>query len=135
MFMHGGWLHILSNMLFLFIFGDNVEDNFGSFKYLVFYLLCGFGADVAQIVMGGGDSTIPNLGASGAIAGVLGAYLILFPKARIRALIPLGFFATIGYVPDIIMIGIWIAIQVVSVLLAGEASADAGEGVACCGNT
>src|SRR6476469_7511991 len=72
MFMHGGWLHIGSNMLFLFIFGDNVEDNMGSAKYLIFYLLCGFAADFTQILMGGGDSVIPNLGASGAIAGVLG---------------------------------------------------------------
>src|SRR5437764_116003 len=95
MFMHGGWLHIGSNMLFLFIFGDNVEDNFGSLKYLLFYLLCGFAADVTQIFMGGPDSTIPNLGASGAIAGVLGAYLVLFPQARVRALIPLGFFITV----------------------------------------
>lgn len=120
MFMHGGWLHIGSNMLFLFIFGDNVEYNFGSIKYLVFYLLCGFGADFAQILLGGADSTIPNLGASGAIAGVLGAYLVLFPQARVRALIPLGYVGTIAAVPAIVMIGIWILTQIVSVFLAGE---------------
>src|SRR5437868_1008074 len=114
MFMHGGWLHIGSNMLFLFIFGDNVEDNFGSLKYLIFYLLCGFAADFTQIYMGGPDSIIPNLGASGAIAGVLGAYLVLFPQARIRSLIFLGFFITIESVPAIIMIGIWILTQVLS---------------------
>ncbi|MDQ3930088.1 MAG: rhomboid family intramembrane serine protease, partial [Chloroflexota bacterium] len=79
MFMHGGLLHIGSMMLFLFILGDNVEDNMGSLKYLIFYLLCGLGADFAQIMLGGPDSVVPNLGASGAIAGVLGAYLILFP--------------------------------------------------------
>src|SRR5437870_3888183 len=126
MFMHGGWLHIGSNMLFLFIFGDNVEDNFGSLKYLVFYLLCGFAADFTQIYLGGPDSTIPNLGASGAIAGVLGAYLVLFPQARIRSLIFLGFFITIASVPAIIMIGIWILTQVLSVFALQEATAGGG---------
>ncbi len=130
MFMHGGLLHIGSNMLFLFIFGDNVEDNMGSFKYLVFYLLCGIGADFAQIILGGPDSIIPNLGASGAIAGVLGAYLILFPQARVRALIPLGIFMTVAAVPAIFMIGIWIVTQFVSVFLAGEQAAGGGGGVA-----
>jgi membrane associated rhomboid family serine protease len=122
MFMHSGWLHILSNMLFLFIFGDNVEDNMGHIKYLIFYLLCGLGADFTQIFLGGPDSIIPNLGASGAIAGVLAAYLVLFPKARIRTLIPLGFFFTLTYLPAIVMIGFWIVLQVVSVFLqqAGE---------------
>jgi membrane associated rhomboid family serine protease len=126
MFMHGGWLHIGSNMLFLFIFGDNVEDNFGSLKYLVFYLLCGFGADLAQIMLGGADSTIPNLGASGAIAGVLAAYLVLFPQARIRALIALGIVFTVTYVPALIMIGLWIVTQILSVTLAGEQAAGGG---------
>src|SRR5262245_21293606 len=130
MFMHGGWLHIASNMLFLFIFGDNVENNFGSLKYLIFYLLCGFGADAAQIDMGGADSVIPNLGASGAIAGVLGAYLVLFPGARIRALIPFGGAATVTYVPALVMIGIWIVTQVLSVFLAGEEAVGGGGGVA-----
>lgn len=119
MFMHGSWLHIAGNMLFLFIFGDNVEDNMGSLKYLVFYLLCGLAADFTQIVFGGGDSVIPNLGASGAIAGVLGAYLVLFPRARIRSLILLGIYATITYVPALVMIGIWILTQVLSVFATG----------------
>jgi membrane associated rhomboid family serine protease len=127
MFMHGGLLHIGSNMLFLFIFGDNVEANMGAIKYLVFYLLCGFAADFAQILLGGGDSVIPNLGASGAIAGVLGAYLLLFPQARIRALIPFGLMSTITFVPAILMIGLWIVMQFVSVFVAGE---QAGGGVA-----
>lgn len=131
MFMHGGWLHIGSNMLFLFIFGDNVEDNMGHLKYLLFYLLCGFGADVTQIIFGGGgDSLVPNLGASGAIAGVLAAYLMLFPQARIRALIPFGGFATIGYVPALFMIGIWILTQIASVFFSGEQAAGGGGGVA-----
>ncbi|MBF6611517.1 MAG: rhomboid family intramembrane serine protease [Chloroflexi bacterium] len=120
MFMHGGWLHIGGNMLFLFIFGDNVEENFGSLKYLVFYLICGFAADITQIFLGGPDSLIPNLGASGAIAGVLAAYIVLFPKARVRALIFLGILVTISYVPAFIMIGIWIVTQVVSVFSVGE---------------
>jgi membrane associated rhomboid family serine protease len=120
MFMHANWLHIGSNMLFLFIFGDNVEDNMGHFKYLLFYLLCGFGADFMQIYLGGPDSIIPNLGASGAIAGVLASYLLLFPQARIRTLIPIGFFVTITYVPAIIMIGIWILIQAASIFLVGS---------------
>lgn len=127
MFMHGGWLHIGSNMLFLFIFGDNVEYNFGHLKYLVFYLLCGFGADFTQIFLGGGNSEIPNLGASGAIAGVLAAYLVLFPQARIRSLITLGIFITVAYVPAIIMIGIWILTQIISIFPLGE---QGGGGVA-----
>jgi rhomboid family protein len=128
MFMHGGLLHIASNMLFLFIFGDNVEANFGPLKYLFFYLVCGFAADFAQIIMGGADSVIPNLGASGAIAGVLGAYIVLFPQARIRTLVFLGFYGTITYVPALIMIGLWIAIQLISVV--GLQEATGGGGVA-----
>ena len=130
MFMHGGWLHIGSNMLFLFIFGDNIEDNMGSVKYLIFYLLCGFAADFAQYFLGGTDSPIPNLGASGAIAGVMGAYIILHPQARIRALIFLGYFATVARVPAILMLGLWIATQFLSVFLAGEQAAGGGGGVA-----
>ena len=110
MFMHGGLLHIGGNMLFLFVFGDNVEDNMGSAKYAVFYLLCGLVANGAQIVVGP-DSPIPGVGASGAIAGVMAAYLILFPRAQIRALIGYGF---VTLVPALVMIGIWAAIQVVS---------------------
>ena len=124
MFMHGGWLHIGGNMLFLFIFGDNVEYNFGHLKYLLFYLLCGFGADFAQIFMGGRDSIVPNLGASGAIAGVLAAYGMLFPTANIRGLIPVGRFGFMGNVPALVMIGIWILTQIVSVSLLGEQGGD-----------
>ncbi len=120
MFMHGGWLHIGSNMLFLFIFGDNVEDNFGHLKYLIFYLVCGFAADFTQIFLGGANSVVPNLGASGAIAGVLAAYLVLFPQARIRSLIVLGIFITIARVPAIIMIGLWIITQLISLFPVAE---------------
>jgi membrane associated rhomboid family serine protease len=127
MFMHGGLLHIGSNMLFLFIFGDNVEDNMGHIKYLVFYLLSGFAASFTQIFLGGTDSIIPNVGASGAIAGVLGAYLILFPGARIKTLIPLGPVITVGMVPALVMIGVWILTQVLSVMLQEQTT---GGGVA-----
>ncbi len=106
MFMHGGWLHLGGNMLYLFIFGDNVEDRFGHLKYLIFYLLCGVAATFAQLMFSLG-SDVPNLGASGAIAGVLGAYLLMFPQGRIRVL--LGLFVT--QVPAVIVIGLWIALQ------------------------
>jgi membrane associated rhomboid family serine protease len=109
MFMHGGWLHLLGNMLYLWIFGDNVEDNFGSFRFLIFYLLCGIAATFAQMwVMPG--SNIPNLGASGAIAGVLGAYVVLHPQGRVRVLIGRG----VTEVPAIVAIGLWIVLQLVS---------------------
>jgi membrane associated rhomboid family serine protease len=124
MFMHGGWLHILSNMAFLFIFGDNVENNFGHLKYLVFYLMCGFGANFAQVIMGGTDSVIPNLGASGAIAGVLAAYVVLFPAAIIRGVVPAGFFTFTASIPAWLMIGGWILIQVASVSGLGEQGGD-----------
>src|SRR4030043_907719 len=85
MFMHAGWLHLGGNMLYLWIFGDNVEDRFGHTKFIIFYLLCGIAATFAQLAFST-DSNVPNLGASGAIAGVLGAYIVLFPKGRIRVL-------------------------------------------------
>lgn len=109
-FIHGGWLHLIGNMLFLFVFGDNIEDVMGSALYLVFYLFCGIVAGLAQAFvlapfLGGAD--IPSIGASGAISGVLGAYLILYPTARIRVLIPIFIFLTTLQVPAIVMIGIW----------------------------
>jgi len=110
MFMHAGWLHIGSNMLYLWIFGDNVEDDFGHFKYLIFYLLCGLAAAFAQIAVAP-DSPIPSLGASGAIAGVLGAYLVMFPRNRVRTIVFLGFFFTITMLPALIVIGLWIVMQ------------------------
>src|ERR1044071_9992529 len=85
MFMHGGWLHLGGNMLYLWIFGDNVENRFGHVKFLIFYLLCGIAATIAQVAVGP-NSNIPNLGASGAIAGVLGAYIVMFPKGQVRLL-------------------------------------------------
>ncbi|MGH7549399.1 MAG: rhomboid family intramembrane serine protease [Gemmatimonadota bacterium] len=109
MFMHGGFMHIGGNMLFLWIFGDNVEEAMGHVKYLVFYLICGVAAALAQIFMDI-DSQIPSLGASGAISGVLGAYLILFPKQRVRVLV----FRAITHMPAIIVIGMWIVLQFIN---------------------
>jgi membrane associated rhomboid family serine protease len=113
MFMHGGWAHILGNMLYLWIFGDNIEDNFGHAKFLIFYLVCGLVASFSQIAIDP-DSRIPTLGASGAIAGVLGAYLLMFPHNRIRALLPLGIIWTTVEVPAIVVLGFWIVIQIFS---------------------
>jgi membrane associated rhomboid family serine protease len=107
MFMHAGWLHILGNMLYLWIFGDNIEDRFGHFKFLAFYLICGLAATFAHLVFNLGD-TIPSLGASGAIAGVLGAYIVLFPGARVRVLFGLILIP----LPAIIVIGLWIVLQI-----------------------
>lgn len=109
MFMHGGWLHLLGNMLYLWIFGDNVEDRFGHLKFLIFYLLTGVAATFAQM-LADPTSTVPNLGASGAIAGVLGAYLLLFPRQRVRVL----FFRFIIPMPAIVVIGFWILLQVIN---------------------
>lgn len=109
MFMHAGWVHFLGNMLYLWIFGDNVEDRFGQAKFLVFYLLCGLGATFTQLFFSAGSS-IPNLGASGAIAGVLGAYLVMFPQARITVL--LG--RSIVPMSALVVIGFWIILQLFS---------------------
>ncbi|HKS40508.1 MAG TPA: rhomboid family intramembrane serine protease [Blastocatellia bacterium] len=111
MFMHGGWLHILGNMLYLWIFGDNIEDNFGHGKFLIFYLICGLVASFAQIMVDP-SSPVPSLGASGAIAGVLGAYLVMFPHNRVRTIVPLWIIATIVELPAIIVLGFWIVIQI-----------------------
>jgi len=113
MFMHGGWMHIGGNMLYLFIFGDNVEDNFGKGKFLLFYLLSGILASATHIFFSP-ESVIPSLGASGAIAGVLGAYLVMFPHQQVRVLVPLGFFSQITYLPAIIVIGLWGLLQFIN---------------------
>jgi membrane associated rhomboid family serine protease len=113
MFMHGGWLHLGGNMLYLWIFGDNVEDRMGHLKYLIFYLLCGFLASATHIFFSP-NSQIPSLGASGAIAGVLGSYLVMFPRNRIRVLLPLGIIWTMARVPALIVIGLWGLLQFIS---------------------
>ena len=119
MFMHAGWAHLGGNMLYLWIFGDNVEDRFGHIKFAVFYLVCGLAATLAQLAFSTGSS-VSNLGASGAIAGVLGAYILLFPKGKVRVLQG----QREMQVPALVVIGIWIALQLIS----GVGSiADAGQ--------
>ena len=110
MFMHGGWAHLLGNMLYLWIFGDNVEDRLGSFKYLLFYLAGGVAASLAHILTNPG-SQIPTVGASGAIAAVLGAYLVLYPRSRVLTFIPLGFFMRLTLVPASLVLGLWFVLQ------------------------
>ncbi len=113
MFLHGGWLHILGNMLYLWIFGNNIEDAMGRLGFTVFYFACGLVAGLAQ-VYAGPNSRVPGIGASGAIAGVLGAYLLLYPRARIDTLFIIGFFIQIGSVPAVIVLGFWFVLQLLN---------------------
>jgi membrane associated rhomboid family serine protease len=113
MFLHGGWLHIIGNMWFLWIFGDNIEDHVGHFLYLVFYLVCGFAASIAHILLNA-NSNVPTVGASGAIAGVMGAYIVLYPKARVLTLVPLIVFFTFWWLPAWIFLGYWFLLQFLS---------------------
>ena len=113
MFLHGGWFHILSNMWMLLIFGDNVESRMGSGGYLIFYLLCGIAAALTQTYLSMA-STTPVIGASGAIAGILGAYLILFPRSRIASLVPILFIFTIIEIPAVLFLGFWFVSQLFS---------------------
>ena len=117
MFLHGGWLHVIGNMLFLYIFGDNVEDILGHGRFLGFYLLCGVASFLAQIAVQS-NSMVPNVGASGAIAGVLGGYILLFPRARVVTLLPIFIFFTVVEIPAYIFLGIWFLIQFFSGALA-----------------
>lgn len=116
MFLHGGWLHIGGNMLYLWIFGNNVEDSMGRFRFVVFYLLCGILAGFAQIAIDA-SSQVPNIGASGAIAGVLGAYLLLFPRAKVTTLVFLVVFITVVQLPAVIVLLFWFLFQLFSGLL------------------
>lgn len=126
MFMHGGWLHIIGNMWFLWIFGNNVEDAMGHVRFVVFYLLCGLGAAGLQIASDP-ESAIPMVGASGAIGGVMGAYVLLYPRVHVHLLIILGFYVTTFAVPAVFMLGYWLLLQ----LLGGFSSLGAqGGGVA-----
>ena len=129
MFMHADWFHILGNMLFLWIFGDNVEDALGHARYLLFYLLCGLGAAAAHILMSP-DSLLPAVGASGAIAGVMGAYLVLYPKANIAVLIPLFILLGTFSIPAIVLIGIWFLMQLLSGVASIGYATGGGGGVA-----
>jgi membrane associated rhomboid family serine protease len=116
MFLHGSWMHLLGNMWFLWLFGNNVEDSMGHLRFLAFYLLCGLAAAAAQILTNP-SSPIPMVGASGAISGVMGAYLVLYPRVRVYTLVPLGFFITSMALPAWVMLGYWFLIQFVSGLV------------------
>ena len=116
MFLHAGWLHILGNMLYLFVFGDNIENSMGHIRYLFFYLLCGLGANGLEIFTSVG-SHVPGLGASGAIAGVLAAYLVLYPTSRVGTLIPIGFIFFPVRLPAWVLIGFWFALQLIDGLV------------------
>jgi membrane associated rhomboid family serine protease len=129
MFMHGGFLHIASNMLYLWVFGDNVEDAMGHMGFLVFYLVCGILASLAHIFMNMG-SQIPSIGASGAIAGVLGAYLVMFPGATIRTLVFLGPFILLPRISALILIGFWFLTQAFAGLVSLGAATEQTPGVA-----
>jgi membrane associated rhomboid family serine protease len=109
MFLHGGFGHLFGNMVFLYVFGDNIEDAMGHISYLLFYLLCGIAAALTQVFLNP-DSTIPMIGASGAISGVMGAYIVLFPRGNVRAIV----FYAVMLVPAWIMIGVWFALQLFS---------------------
>jgi membrane associated rhomboid family serine protease len=113
MFLHGGWFHLIGNMWFLWIYGDNVEDVMGHGKYLVFYLLCGLAAALTHVLFNA-DSRVPTVGASGAIAGVMGAYMIKFPHSRILTLVPIFFFFTTFEIPAVVILGYWLLLQAVS---------------------
>jgi membrane associated rhomboid family serine protease len=122
MFMHGGWLHLIGNMLYLWIFADNVEASMGHLRFVLFYLLCGVAAVLAQ-ALPDTTSQIPMIGASGAISGVLGAYLLLHPHARVLVLVPLGFMSQMLYLPAGAVLGLWFGLQLLS-----SALSPAGEG-------
>src|SRR6185437_1249954 len=110
MFLHGGWWHIIGNMWVLWIFGDNIEDQLGHFAYLIFYLFCGLAAGITHILLNVG-SNIPTAGASGAIAGIMGAYFLLYPRAKVLTLVPLIIFFTFWWLPAWIVLGYWFLIQ------------------------
>jgi membrane associated rhomboid family serine protease len=128
MFLHGSWSHVLGNMWFLWIFGDNVEDRFGHARFIVFYLLCGIVAALAQVAVDP-SSTLPTIGASGAIAGVMGAYFVMYPRSRVLTLVPLIIIWDIIELPAIVMLGLWFALQLFNSSTIG-ATAGARGGVA-----
>lgn len=118
-FLHGSWMHLIGNMWYLWIFGNNIEEAMGRFRFIVFYLACGLLASLSHILSNPG-SAIPSIGASGAIAGVLGAYILLYPKARVLTLIFLGFFIRLLFIPAWIILGFWFVFQLLSGGLAGD---------------
>jgi membrane associated rhomboid family serine protease len=129
MFLHGGWMHVIGNMWWLWIFGDNVEDRMGHFRFIVFYFLCGGLAAFGQTLMSP-NSVLPMVGASGAIAGVLGAYLVLYPTSRVLTLIPLFIFIEIIELPAILLLGLWFVMQLFNAGAVAMTAATHGGGVA-----
>lgn len=125
MFLHGGWMHLIGNMLFLYVFGDNIEDRCGHGRFVLFYLLAGSAAAAAQVAVDPW-SEMPMVGASGAIAGVLGAYVILFPRARILTLLPLFIFFQLLELPAYLFLGLWFLMQIASGVLSLQIGGDAG---------
>jgi membrane associated rhomboid family serine protease len=126
MFLHGGWMHLIGNMWFLWVFGNNIEEAMGSLRFTLFYLLCGLFASASHILSNTG-STLPSVGASGAIAGVLGAYAVIYPRARVWTLIFLVFFVRLMYIPAGLVLGFWFVLQILNGSAAGSQS---GGGVA-----
>ena len=124
MFLHGGFMHIIGNMLYLWIFGNNIEEAMGHVRFVVFYILCGILASMAHI-LSDLHSTIPSIGASGAISGVLGAYLLLYPRARVLTLVPLGFIMRLMYIPAGLVLSFWFVLQLISGSL-GQGQAGGG---------
>lgn len=118
MFFHGGWFHLLGNMLYLWVFGDNVEDRLGHAGYLLFYIASGAASGLTHI-LANPQSAVPTIGASGAVAGVLGAYFILFPRARVLTLVPIGFFITTVRFPAVVFLLLWFFMQVFNAMIAG----------------
>jgi membrane associated rhomboid family serine protease len=125
MFLHGGWMHLLGNMLFLYVFGDNIEDRCGHARFVLFYLLAGAAAAGTQVAVNP-TSPMPMVGASGAIAGVLGAYVILFPRARVLTLLPLFIFFQLIELPAYLFLGLWFLLQIASGVLSLKIGGDAG---------
>jgi membrane associated rhomboid family serine protease len=125
LFLHGSWLHVLGNMWYLWIFGDNVEDRFGHGRFIVFYLLCGIVAALVQVAFDP-SSTLPMIGASGAIAGVMGAYFVMYPRSRVLTLVPLIVIWDIIELPAIVLLGLWFVLQLFSSSAAGAAAGTHG---------
>ena len=130
MFLHGSWMHVIGNMWYLWIFGDNVEDRLGHGRFIFFYLMCGMAAALAQVAIEP-SSTLPTIGASGAIAGVMGAYFVLYPQSRVLTLVPLIFFYEVFEMPAVVLLGFWFLLQLFSAgAIAVTASTHGSGGVA-----
>jgi len=129
MFLHGGWMHVIGNMWYLWIFGDNVEDRVGHGRFMVFYLSCGIAAALGQVLVDP-NSTLPTIGASGAIAGVMGAYFVLYPRSRVLTLIPLIVLMPIVEVPAIVLLGLWFLMQLFNAGTIAMTTSSRGGGVA-----